>query len=223
MHLFIFLVLMKSDFLYRISAKVGLKDPAPEITQHYKQMIKFHLRMDGNIPEKSVLFIGASIVQGLCVSDVINPSVNFGIGNDTTVGVLRRIPQYTSIKRAMAVVFNIGGNDMRRRKNEKIIENFRKIISKISINTPIIFTSVFPVDEKITTTRNNRRIVELNKKMKILCASFKNCHFVDSNKKFIDIAGNLNHKFHVGDGIHLNAEGYRIWINDLKNTLNSVL
>jgi len=91
----------------------GLFKQPNELTPHYHQMVTFHSHMDGNVPDDSVIFIGDSLTQGLCVSAVACPSVNYGIGNDTTLGVLQRISQYESIQRAKVVVIAIGINDWR--------------------------------------------------------------------------------------------------------------
>jgi len=116
-HLFLAVVLLKSDFNDRVEHKFGIHTAAqsPEITQHFHRMLHYHKRMDGNVPEGSVIFIGDSITQGLCVSAIASPAVNYGIGSDTTVGILQRLPYYNSIKRASAVVLAIGINDIRRR------------------------------------------------------------------------------------------------------------
>ena len=57
-------------------------------------MVKYHSRMDGSIPDNSILFIGDSITQSLCVSAVADNSVNLGIGGDTTLDVINRLPKY---------------------------------------------------------------------------------------------------------------------------------
>ena len=59
--------------------------------------------MDGLIPEGATIFIGDSITQGLATSAVSNQSVNYGIGSDTTLGVLKRLPYYNSMNSAKAV------------------------------------------------------------------------------------------------------------------------
>lgn len=93
LHLFLLLILWKTDFVPRVGYRLGIiKHIDPEITQHYVETAVFLERIDNNIPDEAVIFIGDSGIQGLCVSAVVCPSVNFGIGTDTTVGVLKRCP-----------------------------------------------------------------------------------------------------------------------------------
>ena len=83
-HLLLVFVLLKSDFIQRIENKLGIMRTQSEITGHFHRMLRYHSRIDGNVPNSSVLFIGDSITQGLCVSAVSSPSVNYGIGSDTS-------------------------------------------------------------------------------------------------------------------------------------------
>ena len=73
-HVFLAVVLLKSDFINRVERKLGIHiaTQSPEITEHFHRMLRYHKRMDGNVPEGSVIFIGDSITQGLCVS-AMNP------------------------------------------------------------------------------------------------------------------------------------------------------
>ena len=147
-HLLLAVVLLKSDFIDRVQTKLGIQQSglSAEITPHFHRMLRYHKRMDGNVPDGSVVFIGDSITQGLCVSAITCPSVNYGIGSDTTLGVLQRLQDYRSIDRASAVLLAIGINDMKRRSNDEIFENYRLIIEQIPKTTPIVFSAVLPLD-----------------------------------------------------------------------------
>jgi lysophospholipase L1-like esterase len=221
-HLLLALVLLKSDFLDRMQAKLGIQESglSTEITQHFHRMLRYHKRMDGNVPDGSVVFIGDSITQGLCVSAVACPSVNYGIGSDTTLGVLQRLPDYRSIDRASAVVLAIGINDMKRRSNEEIIENYQSIVGKIPKTTPIVFSAVLPLDEESREEwqgRNQDRTKRLNSSIQRLADTDSRVFFVDAGPLLVDASGNLADKFHDGDGVHLNSQGNAIWINALQD------
>ena len=116
LHLFIVIVLAKSDFLPKLSYYAGINS-TPEITKHYTRMMMYHERMDSSIPTGSVIFIGDSITQGLATSAISQLSVNYGIGSDTTLGVIERLDTYHSINTAKAVVIAIGINDIKRRND----------------------------------------------------------------------------------------------------------
>jgi lysophospholipase L1-like esterase len=146
--------------------------------------------------------------------------VNYGIGSDTTLGVLKRLPDYRSIDRASVVLLAIGINDMKRRSNDEILENYRLIIEKIPKTTPIVFSAVLPLDEESREERQGRnqdRIKLLNSSIQKLANTSSRVFFVDAGSLLVDASGNLADKFHDGDGVHLNSKGNEIWINALRD------
>jgi lysophospholipase L1-like esterase len=202
--------------------KNSLEPSSPELSNYYYRITSYHQRMDGNIPKGAILFIGDSITQGLAVTAVADKGINFGIGSDTTLGVLERIHHYDSIKRCQAVVLAIVVNDLRRRENDEILLNYKSILSFIPDDIPVIFSAVLPIDQRIKKDRDNwnNRIASLNESAKEICDSAVNCIFIDSGDKLVDETGNLNSSFHIGDGVHLSTPGYEIWIEDMKNALS---
>ena len=105
--------------------------------------------MDGNVPDRSVVFIGDSLTQGLCSDAIACPSVNYGVGNDTTVGVLARLPEYQSLRCASAIVLAVGVNDIMFRDNQHIVQNYRRILASLPQSVPIVCSAVLPVNEPI--------------------------------------------------------------------------
>ena len=223
-HLLLGVMLIKSDFLPRVLQKIDYAKYAPEYSRHYKEMIQYHQYRDKQVTKGSVIFIGDSITEGLAVNAVAPNAVNYGIGADTTLGVLGRIKYYDSLNSAHAIVLAIGVNDLERRNNKEIIENFNKIFNKFPNDIPILVSSILPIDEKIIQIgRNiNKRINRLNKKIKVLCDHKKSLTFLDSTQKFIDTKGNLLNSYHIGDGIHLSSKAYKIWIEQLKTALQDI-
>jgi lysophospholipase L1-like esterase len=223
-HIALALVLLKSDFLEKVDRKYDFGFTQNEITDHYHRMLTYHSRMDSNVPEGSVIFIGDSLTQGLPVSAVAVPSVNYGIGSDTTLGVLKRIPEYLSINESAAVVVAAGINDMRRRSNEEIISNMGEISEAVPDSIPLIFSAVLPIDEQQKGPERegwNQRIDSLNEQLSVFVEDEDNRYFVDAGDDLIDSERNLADQFHIGDGVHLSSEGNSIWIEHLKDTLRS--
>ena len=213
-HLALAGVIFKFDVVQRLVEKVGLSES--KHAQHFRKMMAFHRRIDACVPEDAVLFVGDSFIQSMCVSAVINRAVNFGIGGDTTAGVLKRLPEYTSIKKAKAVVLEVGYNDLRERENDEILQNYRYIIKLIPPSTPVLFCSVLPTDERSRQERYNERIDRLNCGIAEVCSMMDNCYFVDIASDLKDREGNLSSDYHEGDGIHLNIDGYEIFSQKLR-------
>ena len=234
LHLFVGLVLVKSNFISRVETKINRMTTNPPTLRHAaasiprikaksSSMLSYHKRMDGNVPNGAVIFIGDSITQGLCVSAVVPLSVNYGIGGDTSDGVLKRLPEYKSLDRASVIVIAIGVNDMGRSRNEDILTNYRAIIQNIPEKVPVVFSAVLPIDQngKKHLPRRNQRIRRLNEELKKLCATSARLFFVDAGPLLIDKDGNISDEFQDGDNIHLNSMGNSIWIRELKKTIRN--
>jgi len=153
----------------------------------------------------------------------LNPVLN-GIGSDTTIGVLKRLSVYESIARCRAVVLAIGINDLARRSDQEIVENYKEIISAIPSNVAVVFSAILPVDERADEKLlgYNRRIREINEAARQFCFSSSRCRFINSGTELTDSSGNLAPEYHAGDGVHLNVKGYAVWIGNLRAGIDAV-
>ncbi len=223
-HVLLGFAFLKSGFVDRVQKKLGIdRMKQTEVPGHYRHMIRLHARMDDNVPDGAVIFIGDSITQGLCVSAVVPLSVNYGISGDTTTGVLKRLPTYRSMRRAGAIVVAIGINDTADRTNEEILRNYLSIAKQMPKNVPVIFSGVLPVDEKVQKVVGwNQRIQALNANLKSFIGKSTNLFFVDAGYLLVDAEGNLAREYHDGKGVHLNPKGNAIWIKELRKTIMSV-
>lgn len=224
LHLLIALILLSPDLPNRIYLKLGILKPSGiEMAAHYRKMSLYHSVIDENVPAGAVIFIGDSHIQMLSVSAVTDKSVNYGISGDTTHGILNRLPAYQSVKRSHAVVIAAGHNDIEQNvEAEEIIMNYKRIIGGIPDNIPILFNPVLPIDERVGTrfAGMNSRIKSLNKSSRRLCGEFPNCYFLNFGEQLVDETGNLSINYHNGQGIHLNASGYSLWISYIKGALH---
>ncbi len=218
-HMALIAALIKTDAFRKLEEKVGVvSEEVGEITPFYERILRYHKRISGNAPPGAVQFIGDSFIQGLCVSAVANPAINYGIGGDTTYGMLQRISEYTSLKTARAIVLAAGFNDMWRRDNAAIAQNYSQILRTLPANRPVLMTAVFPVDERLIDAfkGRNARIADLNARLMEVCAADQRCRFIDINMLLMDKSGNLAPRYYDGDGLHLNSAGNAIWIEALR-------
>lgn len=216
-HLLLIIVVMNTYYFKAFISYIN--GNSNELTKHYYQMKAFHQRIDNNLTQGYNVFIGDSLIQGLAVSEINSKSVNYGIGNDTTYGVIKRLPLYKSIFHAKNVIFSIGHNDIRQRKENDIIQNFKTIIEYIPSNKKVIICAIFLVDENIQMGEvTNLKIQKLNNKIKSLILNYSNVSYLDINLH-LSLNENLSSQYHIGDGIHLNKRGNDIWIRELKNVL----
>lgn len=190
--------------------KLGIS--ATELTPYYYELLAIQERQDLQVTPGSTIMIGDSITQGL----IYPRFVNYGIGSDTTYGVLNRIEKYKSLNEAKNIILMIGVNDLKRRSDAEILQNYHKILDRLPSDKLVVF-SILPVNEEMISKNpqmSNARIKKINQGAAELCSK-KKIKFIDLSELYLDENGFLDKKYHVGDGIHLNNKGYKIWIKHL--------
>lgn len=218
LHLFVLVVFWKPGFYHQINPFAKEHTETYEI--FYNNMLALQLRLDANISGNPILFIGDSITQGMCVSCIHTDAHNFGIGLDTTAGVLHRIGKYQSLRIAKAVVLAIGLNDTRVRSNKAILNNYRLILAAIPADKPVIVSAVLPIAYHPRWPNDtNDRIKALNQAIEKLCSTRPACQFVDFGPQLSSPHGQLDPKHHIGDGIHPSQLGYQKLISGYQTTL----
>lgn len=229
LHVVIAVILWKSDFLSNLQYRLGLAFPTlqSEITTYYHNLVSYHGRSVEIVPAEAAIFIGNSITQGLAVSAVYPLSVNYGIGGDTTVGVLNRLPVYMpALKRAKYIVLAIGLNDSYYRNVDEAIANYTEILETLPKDRPVVVSAILPIDAEADINRLSERVAwrrEFNNKLELLADEHELVTFVDSTA-VLDTNNDerLDASLYDGDGVHLNVEGNRIWAQSLRNAILSV-
>jgi len=158
----------------------------------------------------SVVMLGDSLTEGAQWSEITGCAflANRGIGGDDSAGVLKRLDAVTSLKPA-AVLLMIGVNDVNSGvATDTIAENVEEIIQKLTKSGARVYlTPVLPVAESFK--KINPKIDELNKAY-VKLAKENKVTVVDFRADTRNADGFLKNEF-SRDGIHLTAEGYRVW------------
>lgn len=172
--------------------------------------------------ESPIIFIGNSLIAEGNWNELLSVNcLNRGIGGDDSQGIYDRIDEIIRLKPEKIFIMS-GINDLgQKRSISSILFNYKKIISKINLNSPnteLFVQSVLPVNNEIRDTkRSNESIKELNEKLNMLTKSF-NCSFIDLHSLFIDKNGNLSSDYSL-DGIHLNGSGYFVWAKEIETII----
>lgn len=167
---------------------------------------------------KDIIFLGNSITAGIDWMELLGRTDvrNRGISGDITFGILERLGEVTE-GRPSKVFILIGINDISRNIPDSIIlSNYQKIIERIkkeSPSTKIFFQTLLPVNNEFTQFKNHynkdEHILFVNDELKKLAAKEK-IGLIDLYPHFLNADKKLDKKFTI-DGLHLNAEGYKVW------------
>ncbi len=224
LHLALGIVILKSTLFSHTLSYVYSLFSAHDRRNVYTDSMEFQLRVDCNVPDGSALFFGDSIIKGMAVAAVFNPSVNFGIGGDSSYTLRARIVRYSSIKKARVIVIGVGLNDLisSSRSDSTIVELVSDSLHSLPCSIPKVVISILPVDEACTGRKVNSRIREINRIYDQVLCQYPNTYVVDLSPMVVNDVGNLRSELHIGDGIHLNKKGYEILIGYLKSELNVI-
>ncbi|SEP38400.1 GDSL-type esterase/lipase family protein [Amycolatopsis saalfeldensis] len=171
------------------------------------------------LPAEHVVFLGDSITEAGSWNEWFPryPVLNRGISGDTLEGVRARLA--TAINRPAAISLLIGTNDLngqgRTPEVAGIAAQFADLVAELRAlapDAPLIVNSVMP-----RTRRWASRIHELNRRY----AEIAGDSYLDLWPALAD--GKALRKSCTGDGLHLNGNGYRAWLEVLRPRLEAVL
>ncbi|HEX6427371.1 MAG TPA: GDSL-type esterase/lipase family protein [Niastella sp.] len=176
--------------------------------------------------KKDIIFVGNSITQGIDWAELLQNkhARNRGISGDITYGVLERLSEITEGQPAKVFVL-IGINDIEHNiPDSLIVNNYRRIIRQIKAESPrtkIYFHTLLPVNNEFTQFKKHynkdEHIAFVNAELKKIAAE-ENITLIDLHPHFLDASNKLDKRYTV-DGLHLNAEGYKVWAGILKQYL----
>jgi lysophospholipase L1-like esterase len=135
--------------------------------------------------------------------------LNQGLSGDTTAGVLKRVSTFAET-RPDTIHVMIGINDLRQGKTDKeILSNLQQIMQRLRQEHPaaqIFVHSILPT--RLPAIPSNR-VRWLNYNIAALTKQ-ESVHYLNLQPAFSDADGNLRRTL-TTDGLHLNAQGYRVW------------
>lgn len=196
-------------------------DDPPYYSLHYR-LRTLYFDVDPS-PAQPVVFLGDSITYGGDWAGLFpdSPVENRGIGGDSTAGLLRRLEQVLALQPSR-IFLMIGTNDLcYNRPIPKIMENYRRILSRFHDELPgtqVYVQSVLPFNDTLFPARGlrtNEQIKKLNSQIKSLAAEF-GYPYVDLTPKFTGRDGRLPAEY-TSDGLHLSDKAYLVWREQIKN------
>lgn len=163
------------------------------------------------------VFIGDSITdygefQEYFPDEVV---LNRGIRNDVAKGVLDRVWEVADRNPKEAYVM-IGVNDIRYGTDAKDFESRVNAIvdSFDGKDTRLFIQSILPVNNGLFGNEiSNEKVKQFNAILRRI-ADVNGVGYIDLHSNFTNKSGHLDKKFTV-DGLHLNGEGYKMWVNRL--------
>lgn len=223
------LVTLLFSFIFSVSAQKQLNE-LPNFERYAKKNADLPILKEG---EKRVVFIGNSITDGWMDMRpdffISNNYVGRGIGGQTSPQLLLRFRQDVINLKPVAVVINIGTNDIAENTGKYnpvfTLDNIKSMAELARANgIKVILSSVLPVGEY--PWRKEIKFVPqlidaLNNQIKAY-AKEMGFAYIDYNVSMRDENGAMIAGY-ASDGVHPTAEGYAIMETLAKDTIDEVL
>ena len=151
------------------------------------------------------------------------PIINRGFGGYHISDINHFYPRGVKKYRPRIIVFYSGDNDIAGGKSPRqVFEDFEEFVAMMRRDLP--GTRLFYVAIKPSTSRWHlwREMDEVNTLIKNLAESDEDIVYVDVATPMLGEDGTPTKELFVGDGLHLNAQGYELWTSVLGPHLLSV-
>ena len=210
------------------NAVAGSICPVPRsyFAHYYKRFLQF---MDEPaITSKDIVMLGNSLTEGggdwgkrLGKDNVINR----GISGDEVMGVYDRLHQILPGKPAKIFLL-IGVNDVSHDlSTDSIVYRIDQTLTRIQKESPetkVYLQSLLPINESFNRykrlTNKTYQIPEINARLETL-AKEKKITFINLYPLFTEKGTNVLKKELTYDGLHLNDEGYKVWVDAIKKKM----
>jgi lysophospholipase L1-like esterase len=177
------------------------------------------------VRKEGIIFLGNSIMEFGDWGKLLNDTtvVNRGIAADNTFGVLDRLEDVI-IRRPSKLFIEIGINDISQNiPLDVIVQNISKIVERVRSKSPgtkIYVHSILPTNDNVKNEypdafNKNAQTDLLNEQLRRKARENKFA-YIDLNKELRDANGKLEVKYAEPDGLHLNNQGYQVWVRLLK-------
>jgi len=175
-------------------------------------------------PDNSIIMLGDSLTDGILWNELFDNNekiINRGIGGNKTSDILERLGEITN-RKPKKIFLMIGINDLANNESNNLINNYNEIIKEIkseSKGTEIYIQSILPINNEIKYLKiSNEDIINTNHELKKI-AEENNLNYIDLYNKFLK--NDLLDSDLTIDGVHLNANGYKIWKSEIDEYINN--
>ena len=162
-----------------------------------------------------IVFAGDSITAFGNFNEFFNEKdiVNRGIGSDVSEGLYNRIDQIIELRPKMVFIM-IGINDIKENVAIDQTKQYCKLtcekIKNELPNTQIYLLSILPTMTADEQQVNN--ICSINKWYELYCRDNQQIEYVNLYPLYLDDLGKPNESLYSKDGVHLNGDGYKVWV-----------
>ena len=175
-------------------------------------------------PQNAVLFLGSSSIRLWKTLKEDFPElqvINRGFGGSQISDSVRYFDRIILPYHPKLIVFYAGTNDIAAKKSpEDVANDFAQLASKVRIFLPETRLAFISANPSVMRWAMDDKMSELNHLVKQFVDENDGKNgkltFLDSHDKLLNAEGKPRPEILRADGLHLNDEGYKLWLSVLK-------
>ena len=195
-----------------------------EYSSDYIHKLEVFTLLQKNLKDKKVIiFAGDSLVEYFQWSEYFEDSsnsiiINRGIAGDTINRLTDRFEvTFLTMDNPQKIFIMVGINDIIKAdfRMAEFLRKYYLLVDKLLLYVSpdrICVQSILPLRRGIVL---NTEIKTVNGHLKSY-ANEKHICYIDLFDKLVDATGELNDRYSSLGGLHLTAEGYKVWLNEIK-------
>ena len=190
-------------------------------TDHWQLRNQQFNHEQDTLPQDPIVFLGNSIIEGFNLERAY-PELNIinrGIVGDHLDGLLERLDNSAVGLRPRKIFIMIGINDIGDKRDDTYLrEMFSTLVDTLTSELPktkVYVHSILPTSARWKNCLPDQ-IRRINDFLEILALD-AGIVFVDLHPLFLDQSGEFLNPELTSDGLHLNAQGYELWVKQIKS------
>ena len=178
-------------------------------------------------PANAILFTGSSSIKlwGTIKEDMAPyPVIQRGFGGSKLEDLAYYLQRIVYPHEFRAIAIFCGTNNITGVGRELPEDSIMLWVSNIDLQirhkyprTPIFWIAVTPVPSRAGVLD---KVLAHNDRMKSYCASNKNTYFINTLPAYLDKDGKAIPAYFIGDMLHQNHQGYKVWAEVIKKELD---
>lgn len=212
---FLFFVLFISSLCINAQGNPYFKKEVSDITERYKTT--------WNANRETIIFTGSSSIRIWGNLQELFPNeqiINTGFGGSQTLDLLGYTNELILNYLPKKVFIYEGDNDISSNKKPKeIIKTYNEIISQVKSQNNTTKVVIISAKPSISRYHLKGKYKRLNKKLNRLCKKDPQLEFANVWDIMFD-KRKLKSDLFLSDGLHMNAKGYELWHEVIKNHMN---
>jgi lysophospholipase L1-like esterase len=207
-----------------IAADADAPKPDPDPARFKSEIAAFtRYDQENTAPKNAVVFVGSSSINlwktAECFPEIA--VINRGFGGSQASDVVHFTQKLVLKYEPRIVVFYAGDNDLAAGKTpEQVAGDFEKFVAKVHAKLPTTEVIYLPVKPSLARWNIWPKMQETNALVADFAKGQQHVTYIDTATPMLGPDGKPRPEIFLGDGLHMNAQGYTIWTNLLSGPLS---